>query len=297
MKQLAIIGSTASGKSDLALQAALKHNAIILSIDSLSIYKEIDIASAKPCIDELACVKHFGTDVLSPNETATVFTFINEYRKAHEYAKLHRKNLIIVGGSSFYLKSMLDGLSFVPPMSDETKKRSALMLQNLGETHTFLSLIDPQGMAKITPADSYRLEKMLQLYLETNTPPSQWFAQHPPAPIITQCPVLNITIERSVLRERINLRTHKMITAGLIDEVAFLEQRYGRSPNSMKAIGVIETLEFLDGKIDKERLLNDITTHTSQLAKRQQTFNTNQFELYANTRVPDLLKVIEDILQ
>lgn len=297
MKQLAIIGSTASGKSDLALQAALKHNAIILSIDSLSIYKEIDIASAKPCIDELACVKHFGIDVLSPNETATVFTFIDEYHKAYEYAKLHEKNLIIVGGSSFYLKSMLDGLSYVPPISDETKKRSRQMLQNLHETHTFLSQLDPQTMIKITPTDSYRLEKMLHLYLETNTPPSQWFAQHPPTPIITHCSVLNISIERSVLRERIAKRTHKMITMGLIDEVARLEQTYGRSPNSMKAIGVIEALEFLDGKINKERLLNDITTHTSQLAKRQQTFNTNQFELYANTSVEELEQAIMDILQ
>lgn len=297
MKQLAIIGSTASGKSDLALQTALNHNAIILSIDSLSIYKEINIASAKPTHDELSSVKHFGIDVLSPNETATVFTFIDEYYKAYEYATLHQKNIIIVGGSSFYLKSMLDGLSFVPPISDETKKRSHLMLQNLYETHTFLSQIDPQTMAKITPTDSYRLEKMLHLYLETKTPPSQWFAQHPPQPIITQCPILSIDIERPMLRERIELRTRKMIIVGLIDEVASLEQRYGRIPNSMKAIGVIETLEFLDGKIDKKILLNDISTHTVQLAKRQQTFNANQFEGYINGNISTLKEVIEDILQ
>ncbi len=297
MKQLAIIGSTASGKSDLALQTALSNNAIILSIDSLSIYKQIDIASAKPTNDELSSVKHFGIDLLEPNETASVFTFIDEYQKAVEYAKQHEKNLIIVGGSSFYLKSMIDGLSYVPAITDETKQTAHIILQDLEQAHQLLFQLDPITMSKITPNDSYRLEKMLHLYLQTNVPPSQWFVQHPPKPIIIQCPVLNITIERSVLRERINLRTHKMITTGLIDEVAFLEQRYGRSPNSMKAIGVIETLEFLDGKLDKKTLLNDISTHTAQLAKRQQTFNTNQFELCANGSAPDLVATIKSLLQ
>ena len=297
MKQLAIIGSTASGKSDLALQAALNHNAIILSIDSLSIYNEINIASAKPSTDELSCIKHFGIDVLSPNETASVFTFIDEYHKAVEYAKEHCKNLIIVGGSSFYLKSMIDGLSYVPAITDDTKLTAHTMLQDLEQVHQLLSQLDPITMVKITPSDSYRLEKMLHLYLQTNTPPSQWFAQHPPTPIITQCPVLNITIQRRLLRERITHRTHKMITAGLIDEVAFLEQQYGRSPNSMKAIGVIETLEFLDGKLDKETLLNEISTHTAQLAKRQQTFNSNQFELCANGSTLELNATIENLLQ
>jgi tRNA dimethylallyltransferase len=152
-------------------------------------------------------------------------------------------------------------------------------------------------MEKITPTDSYRLEKMLHLYLQTNTPPSQWFTQHPPKPIITHCPILNISTPRDILRERITHRTTKMTTMGLIDEVALLEQQYGRAPNSMKAIGIIETLEFLDGKSDKKMLLENISTHTAQLAKRQQTFNNNQFELVANQSVEELKVVIEDILQ
>jgi tRNA dimethylallyltransferase len=297
MKQLAIIGSTASGKSDLALQTALKHNAIILSIDSLSIYKQINIASAKPTHHELESVKHFGVDVLAPNEIATVFTFIDEYQKAVEYAQQHTKNLIIVGGSSFYLKSMLDGLSYVPSISDETKHTAHSMLADLEKVHHLLSSIDPLTMEKITSSDRYRLEKMLHLYLQTNTPPSQWFAQHPPIPIITQCPVFNIITQRDILRERISLRTSKMLEIGLIDEVAALEQQYGRKPNSMKAIGVIETLDFLDGKSDKKRLLEDISTHTAQLAKRQQTFNNHQFESVTNGSVEELTIAIKDILQ
>jgi tRNA dimethylallyltransferase len=152
-------------------------------------------------------------------------------------------------------------------------------------------------MEKITSSDRYRLEKMLHLYLQTNTPPSQWFAQHPPIPIITQCPVFNIITQRDILRERISLRTSKMLEIGLIDEVAALEQQYGRKPNSMRAIGVIETLEFLDGKSDKKRLLEDISTHTAQLAKRQQTFNNHQFESVTNGCAEELTMAIETILQ
>jgi len=288
MKQLALIGSTASGKSDLALSLAQENNAIILSIDSLSIYKEIDIASAKPSPEELQSTEHFGINRLFPNETATVFTFIDEYRNAYSHALAEEKNLIIVGGSSFYLKSMIDGLSYVPEITDATKSIAAEMLQNLEEAHRFLSDIDPVTMAKITPNDSYRIEKMVHLYLQTSTAPSQWFQEHPPQPIISQCPVLNIHINRELLRERIALRTQKMVDSGLIDEVAQLERLYGRAPNSMKAIGIIETLEFLDGRMDKKTLIEEITTHTAQLAKRQQTFNANQFELTANGSVDTL---------
>lgn len=291
MKLLALIGPTASGKSDLALSLASQHNAIILSIDSLSIYKEIDIASAKPSSDELKSIEHFGINILSPNETASVFTFIQEYHRASLHAISQGKNLIIVGGSSFYLKSMIEGLSYIPEITDETKSIVAEMLQNLEKSHHFLHQIDPVTMDKITPNDSYRIEKMLHLYLQTQIPPSQWFRQHPPKPIIQNCPILNINIDRPLLRERITLRTQKMIEAGLINEVATLEQCYGRVPNSMKAIGILETLEFLDGKINKKELQEAISTHTSQLAKRQQTFNAHQFELTASGSVEVLKKV------
>jgi tRNA dimethylallyltransferase len=291
MKQLAIIGATASGKSDLALSLAQNHNAIILSIDSLSIYREIDIASAKPSKEELSSVYHFGIDVLKPNENATVFTFIDEYHRALHYAQVHAKNLIIVGGSSFYLKSMVDGLSYVPPITDETKERASEMLTNLTKTYNFLTDIDSIAMDKITPTDSYRIEKMLHIYLQTSISPSIWFKEHPPQPIIQECSILNIEIDRSWLRDRIALRTQKMVQNGLIDEVAELERLYGRIPNSMKAIGVIETLDFLDGKITKNQLIDEITTHTAQLAKRQQTFNAHQFNEVVNGSVNELYHV------
>lgn len=297
MKQLAIIGSTASGKSDLALSLAQQYNALILSIDSLSIYKEIDIASAKPSKSELSSIEHFGIDRLKPDETASVITFIDEYRAIYTKALLEHKNIIIVGGSSFYLKSMIDGLSTIPEYSPSTLQEAKTMLMDLSECHRLLETIDPLTMQKITPTDAYRIEKMLLIYLESGIAPSEWFHAHPPQPIITECPVLNLQVDRDILRERIALRTEKMVNAGLIDEVAELERVYGRIPNSMKAIGIIEVLEYLDGKITKDEMISLISTHTAQLAKRQQTFNAHQFELSASGSADVLYKAASAILK
>lgn len=297
MKQLAIVGSTASGKSDLALELALECNGIILSIDSLSIYREIDVASAKPSPQELSLVTHFGINALAPDANANVFTFIDEYTKAAEYALEHSKNLIIVGGSSFYLKSMIEGLSEVPPISDSSHFKTLKMLENLQDAYEFLSSVDSATAFKLDPSDRYRIEKMLDLYFETNTSPSKWFEIHPPKPFISHCPVLDLRLDRELLRKRIAIRTRKMIGSKLIDEVCELERKYGRSPNSMKAIGIVEVLDYMDGKITLEQMEELIATHTAQLAKRQQTFNSNQFDLTASGTQEILFETARTLLQ
>ena len=297
MKEIAIIGSTASGKSDLALQLAQEFNGVIFSIDSLSIFKEIDIASAKPSKSELSIAQHFGINVLAPNEHANVFTFIDEYHHAKNFAQAHNQILIIVGGSSFYLKSMLDGLSNIPSYSNETLQFVESMMTDLEKSYAHLKSIDPISIEKIAPNDRYRIEKLLLLTTQTNIPPSQWFKLNPPTPIIDSCPIFDLKIDRELLRKRILIRTHKMINEGVIDEVAALEKTYGRSSNSMKAIGIIETLNYLDGKIDLENLINEIFTHTAQLAKRQQTFNSNQFHTEASGTSEELYKEIKKLLK
>ncbi|RLA73331.1 MAG: tRNA (adenosine(37)-N6)-dimethylallyltransferase MiaA [Epsilonproteobacteria bacterium] len=277
MKTIAIIGPTASGKSDLALQIALKHNAYILSLDSLSIYKEIDIASAKPSQKELERVRHFGINVLSPNEHFSVATFIDLYHDAATQARLNDKNLIIVGGTGFYLKTLLNGLSEVPPISNTTRITSATIMMRPEKAYDMLYKVDQTYMKEIKPNDTYRIEKMLQLYLETDQTPTEWFKQHPPKPFIDNIKLFEIEIDRQTLRDRIKIRTVKMAAMGLIDEIARLEHKYTRYPNSMKAIGIIEVLDYLDGIVSKEEMIELIATHTGQLAKRQQTFNRNQF--------------------
>lgn len=278
MIQLAIIGPTASGKSDLAIKIAKKINAYILSIDSLSIYKEIDIVSAKPSKEELQEVKHFGIDVLYPNEYFSVDIFIRLYKEVLQKCQDDAKNLIIVGGTSFYLKTLIDGLSDIPKIDDATKKIVEKKLVNLQESYDFLCTQDSEYMKNISVNDRYRIEKALLIYEASKLTPSEWFRQNPPKPVIENLPIYNIDVDRDILRQRIKKRTQKMFESGLIDEVCRLEQRYTRAPHAMNSIGIVEVLEYLDGKVTKDEMCENISTHTAQLAKRQQTFNRTQFE-------------------
>ncbi|DAB30763.1 MAG TPA: tRNA (adenosine(37)-N6)-dimethylallyltransferase MiaA [Sulfurimonas sp. UBA12504] len=278
VKQLAIIGPTASGKSDLAINVAKNINAHILSIDSLSIYKDIDIVSAKPSKKELATIKHFGINLLYPNEYFSVDIFINLYKSVLEVCQKEEKNLIIVGGTSFYLKSLLQGISDIPTIDEEVKNRVKKRLELLHESYEYLYTLDTTYMQNINKNDRYRIEKAYLIYEASGLTPSEWFLQNPPKPIIENIPIFNIEVARDLLRERITKRTHKMLSLGLIDEVCALEHKYSRLPNAMASIGIVEVLEFLDGKVDKKQMLENIATHTAQLAKRQQTFNKTQFE-------------------
>ena len=277
MKQIALIGPTASGKSDLAIRLAVENNAYILSLDSLSIYKEIDIASAKPSADELSKVEHFGVNLIQPNVEFSVGVFIKEYLKIKELCLCQDKNLVIVGGSSFYLRTLVQGLSPIPEFSDVTVQKVQELLLDLKSAYKTLYDVDAEYMKGIQESDTYRIRKMLLIYIQTGLSPTQYFKENPPIPVITDIPIYEIDVQRTYLRERIVLRTQKMLEMGLIDEVCNLEKKYTREPNALKAIGIIEVFEYLDGRVSKEEMKKLIITHTAQLAKRQQTFNRNQF--------------------
>jgi tRNA dimethylallyltransferase len=292
LKQLAIIGPTASGKSDLGINIAKESNAYILSIDSLSIYKEIDIVAAKPSKEELREVKHFGIDEIYPNEHFSVEIFIRLYKEVVQKCQEDNKNLIIVGGTSFYLKSLIDGLSPLPTIEPLTQEEVKEQLKNLTQVYDMLMKKDAVYMQKIAPNDRYRIEKALLIYAASGLTPSEWFAKNPPQPVICDLPIYNIDVERDILRQRIAKRTQKMYDMGVIDEVSYLEQKYTRSPNAMKAIGIVEVLAYLDAKIDKEEMLSLISTHTAQLAKRQQTFNRSQFANITHAKLEDLQSII-----
>lgn len=296
MKEIAIIGPTASGKSALALELAIQYDAYILSIDSLSIYKEIDIVSAKPSIGELQAVHHFGIDEIYPNEYFSVEKFLELYKTAKNIAKKRKKNLILVGGTSFYLKRLLEGLSPMPNFSQQTLIEVKKITENLRKAYHLLTEIDPDYAKKITHNDIYRIQKGLLLYFETNMPPTQYFLTYPPQKI-TDIPIYEIVVQRDILRQNIKQRTRNMLQNGLIDEIAYLEKKYTRAINPMKAIGIKETLEYLDGTIkSKEELIERIATHTAQLAKRQQTFNKTQFLNKTALPLLPLQKAIEQEL-
>ena len=292
-QQIALIGPTASGKSSLAIELAKQNNAHILSLDSLAIYKEINIASAKPSIEERQGIKHFGIDVIFPNEPFDVTTFIKLYNSAKTEALKDEKNLIIVGGTSFYLNILLQGISELPTISEHAKQKSNDLLQNVEEAHQFLYSIDKEYLQSITIHDRYRLEKMLNLYFETEMTPTEYFRANPPKSIIEETlPIYEITVDREVLRKRITRRTSQMLKAGLIDEVFYLEKNYTRKPNAMRSIGIKEVLSYLDGHYTKFEMKTQIITHTAQLAKRQRTFNNSKFTDKVSLNLEELSKLL-----
>ena len=270
MKEIAIIGSTASGKTALSLEIANKTNSIILSLDSLCVYKEIEIASAKPTLKERGNIIHFGIDEVYPNEEFDVIKFIELYKKAKDYAIRNNKNLIIVGGTGFYLKTLIDGLS----KGIETKIKLDIPQQ---DAYDLLYEIDKEYMQKIEKNDRYRIEKAYSIYKQTGLSPTSYFEKNPKIALAKDLKIFEILWDKEELKNRISQRTKIMINSGLIDEVIFLEKKYTRSPNCMASIGILETLEYLDGKLSKQELEEKISANTAKLAKRQNTFNKGQF--------------------
>ena len=281
MKELAIIGTTASGKTALSLEIANKTNSIILSLDSLCVYKEIDIASAKPTKIERGDIVHFGIDEVFPNEKFDVIEFLNLYKNAKEYAEKNMKNLIIVGGTGFYLKALVDGIS------DGLKENTNLDM-SLNDAYNLLYSLDKDYMQKIEPKDKYRVEKAYSIYKQSGLTPSEYFLKNPKIALSPNLPIFEILWEKDELINRISLRTKQMIKSGLIDETIYLEKKYTRAPNCMSSIGIVETLEYLDGKIDKKSLEDKIIQNTLKLAKRQNTFNKGQFTNRVSNIIPSL---------
>ena len=298
IKQIAIIGATASGKSQLAIDIAKEFNSIILSLDSLSVYKEIDIVSAKPTIEERDGIPHYGVDIIYPDKAFDVAIFIDLYREIYQKAVDECKNLIIVGGSGFYLKSLIDGISPLPNLSSENVEEITYRMQDIERVHRELYLLDKSYMLNISTRDRYRTQRALGIYLASGMTPSEYFKEHRAVSVVNgQLPIYSILTDRDILRKRIELRTIKMLEMGLIDEVAYLERRYNRSPNAMKSIGIRETLDYFDGRLNMKRLKEKITTNTARLAKRQSSFNRSQFKDVTALEL-NLLKskIIDDLM-
>lgn len=264
-KEIALIGTTASGKSSVAHEVAKHKNGIILSLDSLSIYKHIDIASAKVSQNELNEVKYFGIDVKNPDEDFCVGDFIIEYKKAKNYAQLSKAPLIITGGSSFYLKAMLDGLSQKIPRSEHSLDED--------EIWELAKKIDNEFVLKFSKNDSFRLQKWIDIYNFCGFCPTEFLKQNTNKPIIEDIKIYEISWEKEQLKDRIIRRVEIMFELGLQSEAKKLFEKYGRDLKSLNCIGLKEFKDFFDGKSSLEEIKELVIVHTNQLAKKQRTFN------------------------
>ena len=290
-KIFAIVAPTASGKSTLAINLASKLKMRIFSFDSLSIYKHISIASAKPSKEDLAKIKHYGIDELEPRKHCSAGVFMRIFTRALEDIAAKSTNqtnngtsetngLILVGGSGFYLHSIMQGLSPQDfTLSDEICQKISV----LENPYAFLKSIDEILAKSIHPSDTYRLQKLLCIYFSSGMPPSEYFSTHKKTPLLPNIPIYTIDTPKDELNERISKRTNSMIESGLVREAKWLLDTYGSEIQPFKAIGLKECLQAFKNNTDltdKQNLQNlaqNITTHTRQLAKRQRTFNRSKF--------------------
>ncbi len=257
-------------------------DAEIFSLDSLSIYKDINIASAKPSLKERKDIKHYALDHLNIDEKNNAQLFKTLLEDAMRVSS--KEVLLIVGGSSFYLKSILEGLSDTPKISGEEVVKIEREISTLTDPYAFLKSIDPNMAFKLHPNDTYRIHKALEIFYATHTPPSEYFKANPKKPFEHAISLFALSMEKNALHNNIKQRTKNMLHLGLIEEIKALYAKYPKDSQPFKAIGVKESVLFLEKQLTLKELEETIISNTMKLAKRQNTFNKTQFNnLYAGS--------------
>ena len=247
-----------------------------MSLDSLAIYKKIDIASAKPTVSERQGVKHFGIDLIYPNENFSVKAYIDLYKQVKLYCQNSRKNLLIIGGTGFYLHALTHGVSKLPHITPNATMQAKEVLSDLQSAYRFL--LEKEPSTKIKQNDRYRIQKWYELWFTCKLTQKQYFAKHPPQPVIEKSiPIFEIDMDRELLRKKIDQRTEAMFAQGIVTEVSELVSEYGKDCQPFGAIGIKEVIEYLDGKSSYEQTKELVATNTKRLAKRQRTFNRSKF--------------------
>ena len=273
-QSLIILGPTSVGKSSLGIILAEKLNGEIVSLDSMQIYKGMDIGTAKPSAEELAAVPHHLIDCQPLSETSDVASFINKAKKV-ENEILDRNALpVFVGGTAMYIKAFVDGLFEGPKSSPELREKLAGIANEKGSEflhREFLSPIDPITAKKLHPNDLFRIVRAIEVYELTGKPISEQQTQWENKS--TDYRLIGLTMPRDVLYKRIEERVDKMINSGLADEVKKLKSiGIEQNKTAAQAIGYKELLSYLDGEYSLDRAIELIKRNTRRFAKHQLTW-------------------------
>lgn len=266
---VAIGGPTATGKTGLSLALAEHFPVAILSADSRLVYRELDIGTAKPTLEERSQVPHFLIDIRAPMETMTVAEYQQEAQSLIRQLQDTGERLpCLVGGTGLYISSVVDGLQ-IPPVAPQPELRSQLTNRSQGECYAMLRQVDPIAANRIHPNDSVRTIRALEVFYVTGKPLSAQQGQSPPP-----YPVLYIGLdcEPEALKTRIQKRTAHMLEQGLVKEVESLWQRYGADLPLLKTLGYAEILSHLAGDCSLAEAEQEIIKNTRQFAKRQRTW-------------------------
>ncbi len=273
-KVIVICGPTASGKTALSIELAKRINGEIISADSMQIYKDMDIGSAKPTKEEMQGIKHYLLDFLSPEERFSVADFKKQAEDAIEEILKNNKTPIIVGGTGLYVNSLIYAIDY-PQNEFDGKYREELedICNEKGLEYLYEKAleIDPEAMQIISKNDKKRILRVLEIYHETGKTKTEQ-EKESRKEIKYDYHVFAINMERELLYERINKRVDIMIEQGLVDEVKKLLEKYSEFPTAMQGLGYKEVREYLNGNISYEEMIDIIKMETRRYAKRQITW-------------------------
>ena len=296
-KVIVICGPTASGKTTLSIQLAQKINGEIISSDSMQIYKDMNIGTAKPDQQEMQGIKHYLLDFVEPNQRYSVADYKKDAENAIEDILQKGKVPIIVGGTGLYVDSLIYGIEYPNIEFDENYRKELerrVEKEGLEKLYEKAKKIDPQAMKKISRNDQKRILRVLEIYNATGKTKTEQEIESRKNEVKYDYRVFAINMDREKLYDRINKRVDIMIQKGLIEEVENLLKKYNEFPTAMQGLGYKEVVEYLQGNISKEEMIDKVKMETRRYAKRQNTwFKKNKQTIWIEPQ--DLQKILDEI--
>lgn len=269
-----LLGPTASGKTAVSLALARHLHAEILSLDSMLVYRGMDIGTAKPSLEERATVPHHLIDVVDPSEEFSVKRYVEAAAAVEQDLAARGKTALYVGGTTMWFKALMFGLLEVPEASVEVRAELEQLLQQEGGIEAMraeLEQVDPAAFERIHPNDTRRLQRALETYRQTGRALSDWQSQWSEDRTL-KAPTALLDWPREVLRARVELRFSMMVEAGLLEEVQGIRDGVGFGRTAGKGIGYRQVLEHLEGRCSLDEALQQCVTKTHVLIRRQMTW-------------------------
>lgn len=273
-KVVVIVGPTASGKTAVSIELAKKINGEIISADSMQIYKYMDIGTAKPTLDEMQGIKHYMLDVVMPDETFNVAKYKKMAEEAIEEILKKGKVPIIVGGTGLYVNTLVDGIEFADVPGDEEYKNELIekaYREGAMSIYKELEKVDSESAKKIDPNNIRRVARALEIYKVTGKTKTQLDIESRKE-VKYDYRLFGMEWDRETLYNRIDLRVDKMIEAGLINEVRNVIEKFKISNTAVQGLGYKEVIEYLNGNISYEEMIEKLKLETRHYAKRQLTW-------------------------
>ena len=274
-KIILIYGPTASGKSEFAIKLAKKIDGEIINADSMQVYKELKILTARLNKKDYQKIKHHLYGFLSVKKNFSTGEWLKLVNQKILQCKKRKKTPILVGGTGLYFKALTDGLVNFPNIPLSFRKKIRHLHAAIGQKKFFLRLVklDPQSRNFINLSDTQRAIRAYEIKSFTKKSMFEWFKSTKSIYLKNDFYKIYIDFPRTVLLERIKLRVHEMIKKGAVQEVKkFIKLRVQKTKSAYKAIGINELREYLNKKIEIEEVIEKISIKTRQYAKRQRTW-------------------------